>query len=91
MAAGPRARSSFSLASVLTLSLFSLFLSPSPLLPSIADADAVLVLEAGRVAEHGPPELLMRTPGSAFRGMVEAAGRQGRAKQDGGGGSGVVQ
>jgi len=49
------------------------------------------VLEAGRVAEHGPPELLMRTPGSAFRGMVEAAGRQGRAKQDGGGGSGVVQ
>ena len=87
MAAGPRARSSCSLASVLTL----LFLSPSPLLPSIADADAVLVLEAGRVAEHGPPELLMRTPGSAFRGMVEAAGRQGRAKQDGGGGSGVDQ
>ena len=46
-------------------------------LATIADADSVLVLEAGRVAECGPPGVLMETPGSAFRGMVEVAGRQG--------------
>ena len=48
-------------------------------LSSIAAADAVLVLESGRVAELGPPGQLMATPGSLFRGMVEAAGRQSRS------------
>jgi ATP-binding cassette, subfamily C (CFTR/MRP), member 1 len=57
-------------------------------LRTIADADAVLVLEAGRVAEHGPPGELLSTPGSAFRAMVEEAARQGRGDRDKAGGSG---
>jgi ABC-type multidrug transport system fused ATPase/permease subunit len=44
-------------------------------LHTIADVDRILVLEAGRVAEVGPPGVLMRTPGSAYRGLVEQAAR----------------
>ncbi|KAL6768590.1 hypothetical protein ACKKBF_B11340 [Auxenochlorella protothecoides x Auxenochlorella symbiontica] len=39
-------------------------------LHTIMRSDAILVLDAGRVAEFGTPGDLMRQPGSAFRGLV---------------------
>ncbi len=36
------------------------------------DFDRVLVLEAGRLVENGPPAELLRLPGSAYRGLLEA-------------------
>lgn len=39
---------------------------------SVLDADTVLVMEAGRVVECGPPQLLLADPASAFGGMVQA-------------------
>jgi ATP-binding cassette subfamily B protein len=40
-------------------------------LSTVADADVVVVLEAGRVAEAGAPDELMRTDG-AWRDLVHA-------------------
>lgn len=40
-------------------------------LSTVADADRILVLEAGSVAEIGPPTELLGTPDSAFRRMYE--------------------
>lgn len=43
-------------------------------LHTIMDADAVLVMEAGALAEYGPPAELLRRPGGVFAGMVEETG-----------------
>ena len=37
------------------------------------ESDRVLVMDAGRVAEMGPPEELKVTPGSMFAKLCEAA------------------
>ena len=42
-------------------------------LGTILDADRVLVLDAGRIAELGAPAELLSTPGSVFGSMVAAA------------------
>ena len=39
---------------------------------TIADSDAILVMEAGRMAEYGPPEELLADPGSLYHGLVHA-------------------
>ena len=39
-------------------------------LHGIAGADKILVLEKGKVKEFDSPKVLLRTEGSAFRGMV---------------------
>ena len=52
-------------------------------LHTIMGSDRILVLEAGAVREFGPPGELLRTPGSAFRGLVEESARH--AGQAGGG------
>lgn len=44
-------------------------------LHTVADADRVLVMEAGRVAELAPPAELLGRPGGVFAGMMEEAGR----------------
>ncbi len=47
-------------------------------LHTIMGADRVLVLDAGRVAEHAPPAELLGRPGGAFRALVEESARAGR-------------
>lgn len=42
-------------------------------LHTIVDADRVLVLEAGRIAEYAPPGELLATPGSTFRALASSA------------------
>ena len=44
-------------------------------LHTIADADRVMVLDAGEIAEFGSPADLMRKPGGHFRGLIEEARR----------------
>lgn len=53
-------------------------------LHTIADSDAVLVMDGGRVAEYGPPADLLTRPGGAFRGLVDEAARGGRGARDAG-------
>jgi len=48
-------------------------------LATVADADAVLVMDAGVVAEYGPPAQLLARPGGAFRRMVDTLGPDGAA------------
>ena len=43
-------------------------------LATVADADSVLVMEGGYVAECGPPAELLGHMGGAFRGMVDRLG-----------------
>ena len=43
-------------------------------LTTVADADTVLVMDAGIVAESGTPAELLRKPDGAFRAMVERLG-----------------
>ena len=52
-------------------------------LATVADADAVMVLDAGEVAEIGPPEELLARAGGAFRGLVDRLGREGAAEVEG--------
>jgi len=61
-------RSAFAGATVLTI---------AHRLHTIADADTLLVLDAGAVAEQGPPRALLADAGSRFRALVDAA-RAGR-------------
>ncbi len=44
---------------------------------TISDSDMLIVLDAGRVAEIGTPETLLRVPGSIYGGMVRASERTG--------------
>ena len=39
-------------------------------LHTIADSDIILVLDAGRVGEYGPPEELLRRPEGLYRALV---------------------
>ncbi|KAK7872637.1 hypothetical protein R5R35_002637 [Gryllus longicercus] len=43
-------------------------------LHTVADCDRVLVLDAGRLAEYGPPHMLLRDADGAFSRMVSEAG-----------------
>ncbi|KAF8057290.1 Abcc2 [Scenedesmus sp. PABB004] len=45
-------------------------------LHTIADADRVMVLDAGRLREFDAPAALMGLPGGVFRGLMEEASRQ---------------
>lgn len=47
-------------------------------LATVADYDAILVLDAGRVVEHGPPWRLLRDPRGAFRALAETSGQLSR-------------
>jgi ABC-type multidrug transport system fused ATPase/permease subunit len=49
-------------------------------LHTVADADAVLVLDSGCVAECGPPKELLGREGGVFRGMVERLGPEAAAE-----------
>lgn len=50
-------------------------------LSTVADFDRVLVLDAGRVAEFGPPrDLWTRRPTGAFRALCERSGERTRLK-----------
>ena len=40
---------------------------------TILDADMVLVLDDGQLAEQGPPEELLKIDGGVFAGMVAKA------------------
>jgi len=44
-------------------------------LHTIIDSDAVVVMERGRVREHGPPAELLETPGSEFASLVRESRR----------------
>ncbi|EIM89359.1 P-loop containing nucleoside triphosphate hydrolase protein, partial [Stereum hirsutum FP-91666 SS1] len=43
-------------------------------LQTVMDADRIMVLDAGRVAEFDAPSTLLRTKGSKFRAMVDGSG-----------------
>jgi ABC-type multidrug transport system fused ATPase/permease subunit len=45
-------------------------------LHTIVDSDRVLVLDAGRVSECGPPSELLKKGGGAFRALVDETARQ---------------
>ncbi|KAL4914338.1 P-loop containing nucleoside triphosphate hydrolase protein [Aspergillus aurantiobrunneus] len=46
-------------------------------LSTIADFDKILVLDAGRVVEWGPPRELLGIEGGVFKGLVERSGERG--------------
>ncbi|KAJ3326933.1 hypothetical protein HDU76_012497 [Blyttiomyces sp. JEL0837] len=48
-------------------------------LNTVAGFDKVLVLDAGRVVEHGSPAELLRKDGGVFRGLVQATGKENMA------------
>ena len=45
-------------------------------LNTVRDVDTICVLDAGRVVETGPPDVLLQTQGSTFRSMWQAANQQ---------------
>jgi ABC-type multidrug transport system fused ATPase/permease subunit len=54
-------------------------------LDAVLDADAVAVMDGGRVVEAGPPGDLVRRAGSVLGGMVKAAGKAVAVGGSGGG------
>ena len=48
-------------------------------LATVADADSVLVMDGGNVAECGPPTDLLKNPGGVLRGMVNRLGPEAAA------------
>ncbi len=49
-------------------------------LETVADADAVIVLDAGVVVEEGAPAILLKKPAGAFRALVDRLGPAAAAK-----------
>jgi ABC-type multidrug transport system fused ATPase/permease subunit len=43
-------------------------------LETVRTADEIMVIDAGRIAEHGPREVLAQTPGSRYASLLTAGG-----------------
>ena len=74
------ATDAFLQAAIRTLFASATVLTIAHRLHTVADADAILVLDSGRVAECGPPKELLGREGGVFRGMVARLGPEAAAE-----------